>query len=275
MNPTHILDRWLNTPSVRFGTLPPAPAAVEVVAALIDLSSESNRVELRSIIDDFVAACPSVEEAIAHLLTLRAAVPGSGPEATAIDAMIVDVVSDELGAAVRNALTDPLTGLANRRALDDALPKAIARAQRTGTALAVVYFDLVGLKALNDTRGHRAGDDALVRFADVLRASSRAGDSAYRVGGDEFVAVLPDTAVGVDAAEARIGRLLDADAPAFSWGAAESDLDGTSGERLVRLADLRMLERRFTQRVGVRHHIDVDTLDLRPGGEHQRASGSG
>jgi GGDEF domain-containing protein len=186
-----------------------------------------------------------------------------------------DVVRDELGAAVRNAMTDPLTGLANRRALDDALPRAIARAERTGTSLAVVYFDLVGLKVLNDTRGHRAGDDALVRFADVLRASSRSGDSAYRVGGDEFVAVLPDIAAGADAAEALVGRLLDADAPPFSWGAAESDLDGVSGERLVRLADLRMLERRFAQRVGVRHHIDVDALDLRSGGAHQRATGSG
>ncbi|MFZ5992795.1 MAG: diguanylate cyclase [Deinococcota bacterium] len=87
------------------------------------------------------------------------------------------------------ALTDPLTGLGNRRALEDAFPKLQAQAKRLGLPLTMLYWDMDGLKRLNDTQGHAAGDQALKRLADSLQAFSRQGDAAFRVGGDEFVSL--------------------------------------------------------------------------------------
>lgn len=87
------------------------------------------------------------------------------------------------------ALTDPLTGLGNRRALEDAFPKLQAQSKRLGLPLTMLYWDMDGLKRLNDAQGHGAGDLALKRLADSLRAFSRQGDAAFRVGGDEFVSL--------------------------------------------------------------------------------------
>ena len=96
------------------------------------------------------------------------------------------------------AVHDPVTGLANRRLLDDELEAAVARAERSKGQLAVVFVDLDGFKRLNDVHGHAAGDAVLQSVARRLRDSVRAGDLAARYGGDEFVAVLIDVA---DAAE--------------------------------------------------------------------------
>ncbi|MBN8133995.1 GGDEF domain-containing protein, partial [Vibrio vulnificus] len=69
----------------------------------------------------------------------------------------------------------------------DAFPKLQAQAKRLGLPLTMLYWDMDGLKRLNDTQGHAAGDQALKRLADSLQAFSRQGDAAFRVGGDEFV----------------------------------------------------------------------------------------
>lgn len=87
------------------------------------------------------------------------------------------------------ALTDPLTGLGNRRALEDTFPRLQAQAKRLGLPLTMLYWDMDGLKRLNDAQGHGAGDQALKRLADSLRAFSRQDDAAFRVGGDEFVSL--------------------------------------------------------------------------------------
>lgn len=85
------------------------------------------------------------------------------------------------------ALTDPLTGLANRRSLERDFPRLQALAAREGLSLVLSLWDLDDLKAVNDREGHKAGDAHLVRFAQVLREEAREGDALYRVGGDEFV----------------------------------------------------------------------------------------
>ena len=90
------------------------------------------------------------------------------------------------------ALTDALTGLANRRLLHDRLTQALARATRAGTRIAVVYLDLDGFKQINDTLGHAGGDAMLKEFAARLRAGVRASDTVARLGGDEFVVLLED-----------------------------------------------------------------------------------
>lgn len=103
-------------------------------------------------------------------------------------------------AASALALTDPLTGLPNRPAFLFALAQAIARQRRDGAPFTVLYLDLDGFKTLNDRSGHKTGDTLLVRAADVVRTGVRLQDTAARIGGDEFAAVL----VGGDGTEAAV-----------------------------------------------------------------------
>jgi diguanylate cyclase (GGDEF)-like protein len=93
----------------------------------------------------------------------------------------------------QQALVDSLTGLANRRSLEDTLRFELARVKRFGGDVCVVFFDLDGFKDLNDQWGHLFGDEVLCRVAGALRATVREGDVAGRWGGDEFAIVLPGT----------------------------------------------------------------------------------
>ena len=88
------------------------------------------------------------------------------------------------------ALRDPLTGLPNRRALNDRLPEAIARAKRSGQAVAVLFMDLDGFKAVNDRLGHQRGDTLLQQFAERVSTCIRRSDTLARLAGDEFVVLL-------------------------------------------------------------------------------------
>jgi two-component system cell cycle response regulator len=91
------------------------------------------------------------------------------------------------------AETDPLTGTYNRRALDDRLGSELERAGRYGSKLAILMLDIDEFKRVNDTYGHRAGDQVLCQLATILRRELRAVDMVARYGGEEFVVVLPET----------------------------------------------------------------------------------
>lgn len=93
------------------------------------------------------------------------------------------------------AIQDPLTGLFNRRYLDETLPRELNRAQRLGTPLCVVMLDMDGFKQFNDSFGHGPGDELLRTFADILRKYLRKSDISCRYGGDEFVLIMPDSPV--------------------------------------------------------------------------------
>jgi diguanylate cyclase (GGDEF)-like protein len=93
---------------------------------------------------------------------------------------------------------DPLTGLLNRRRLEERLQEELARSRRYGSRVALLLIDLDGLKTLNDRLGHGGGDEALRRAAEAIRRGSRAPDLAARWGGDEFLLVAPNT--GLDEA---------------------------------------------------------------------------
>jgi diguanylate cyclase (GGDEF)-like protein len=95
-------------------------------------------------------------------------------------------------ALATQARTDPLTGLANRRAFDDRLAEEAERANRHGRALSVMLVDVDRFKTINDRFGHAAGDHVLVALADSLRAVMRSGDLLARIGGDEMAMILPD-----------------------------------------------------------------------------------
>ena len=103
------------------------------------------------------------------------------------------------------ARLDALTGLLNRRGLDERLQIELARAARDGTPVAIAAFDIDRFKEINDEHGHDAGDRVLAEVARVLAAGSRAIDAAARIGGDEFVVVLPGA--GADDAQAFVDRV--------------------------------------------------------------------
>ncbi|MDO6387188.1 MULTISPECIES: bacteriohemerythrin [unclassified Uliginosibacterium] len=147
------------------------------------------------------------------------------------------------------ATRDPLTGLLNRRYLDEALPRELARAAREHRKLAVVMLDLDHFKQVNDSWGHEAGDAVLAQLAITLRGHLRSSDLACRFGGEEFVVVMP----GASLEEARermevVARsvretpihLAHATLPPvrFSAGLAEAFKHGSTAEELLRAADI-------------------------------------
>jgi PleD family two-component response regulator len=89
------------------------------------------------------------------------------------------------------SIKDPLTGLYNRRFMEETLERELARAHRNSTALSIILLDLDNFKSLNDQYGHAAGDAALRASAALLVQSLRTSDIACRVGGEELVIILP------------------------------------------------------------------------------------
>lgn len=145
------------------------------------------------------------------------------------------------------SLTDPLTGLGNRRHLELMLAHAWAAAKR-GDPLAVVVVDLDGFKEVNDTHGHQAGDELLCAVAAALRDEVRASDVVVRFGGDEFLALLPGgTAEGGHLLMERVRRRLGASV-GVSAGVAAYAPEMASAEELIRLADRRLYDSRATRR---------------------------
>ncbi len=92
--------------------------------------------------------------------------------------------------AESSAFEEPLTGLLNRRALDSHLSRLLASSKRTGELAALLYFDLDGFKSINDQYGHKAGDRTLEAVGLRLREITRADDTAFRIGGDEFILLI-------------------------------------------------------------------------------------
>ncbi len=96
-------------------------------------------------------------------------------------------------ALARASITDTLTGLHNRGKLDEVLAAEMARSTRSGTPLSIILADIDLFKSINDTYGHPAGDEGLIRIADILRVTLRSIDVVGRWGGEEFMIICPNT----------------------------------------------------------------------------------
>lgn len=147
------------------------------------------------------------------------------------------------------AFRDTLTGLPNRRAFEEDLHTELSRAHRHSHTLGVVMIDLDGLKTVNDTLGHEAGDRLLRRFAECLTVQMRAEDHCYRLGGDEYAVILPHADPGQRTDVLRriegLGETLRNEGfvgTGVSVGLAHFPQDASTAEQLVRLADQRMYQ---------------------------------
>jgi diguanylate cyclase (GGDEF)-like protein len=156
---------------------------------------------------------------------------------------------DELKKLQLNAVTDPLTGLYNRRLFGEAFEKELNRARRYGLPLGLVMLDLHRFKEVNDKHGHPRGDEVLRAAAATLKKALRTSDSAFRIGGDEFALLLPQT----DEAQAlalsrRIGTVFGESIAHFQMGVSVSmdhgvatfPQDGDQADQLIHVADERL-----------------------------------
>jgi diguanylate cyclase (GGDEF)-like protein len=124
------------------------------------------------------------------------------------------------------ALKDPLTGLLNHRAFQERLEEELRRAERARQPASLIALDVDDFKVINDTLGHAAGDEALRLLADAIRAELRPGDCCGRIGGDEFMILLPGAAP--ESADRVVARLRARTAK-FAVGASEQPLTFSSG----------------------------------------------
>jgi diguanylate cyclase (GGDEF)-like protein/PAS domain S-box-containing protein len=139
----------------------------------------------------------------------------------------------------RSSVRDALTGLLNRRGLEEALEQEMERSRRSGEDLSLMFVDVDRFKQINDTEGHAAGDQVLRRIGSVIAAQGRLSDRAGRWGGDEFLVLLPATRShqAVRAASRLARGLREGSRPvSVSVGISSSASAGTSGE-LIRQAD--------------------------------------
>jgi diguanylate cyclase (GGDEF)-like protein len=139
------------------------------------------------------------------------------------------------------AMTDPLTGLYNRRYVEEELKNLLQRAERTGEPVSVVFFDLDHFKEVNQKQGHRGGDLALKMVAEALQSVLRQGEILGRYGGDEFLLVV---AADLPYAANLVERAVDAvrlwTRLSLSAGVARSLDDGATLDELIACADARL-----------------------------------
>lgn len=191
-----------------------------------------------------VCALPSTPEEEAQLRQTEAMVRLTVELLTSVLGLDLDRsrLQRSLDAAESAALSDPMTGLGNRRAFERAVDREEARCARFGHQAGIMVLDLDGLKAMNDKWGHSAGDELIRRAGETIRSSLRNADQAFRIGGDEFALILPE--VSSDGLSRLHDRLADALAGAGIAASVGCAIRNPSGNlhASVRAADAEMYE---------------------------------
>lgn len=179
---------------------------------------------------------------------------------------------DEFKKLQINAATDALTGLYNRRLFDEYLEKELNRAKRYGQQLAIVILDLHKLKEVNDRYGHLQGDHVLQIAATTLRTTLRASDFAFRIGGDEFALLLPQTdseqAITLCRRvraeyESQLSPLKMDIAVTLDFGVAVHPQDGDQKAQLLSIADERLYALKHSTRAPSRV-VPIEPQPARP-----------
>ena len=171
---------------------------------------------------------------------------------------LAQTLSEQLGLAIANlnlretlhrqSIRDPLTGLFNRRYLQESFEQAIARSQRTKEPIGVILLDIDHFKSFNDTYGHEFGDQVLQRISDLLTRHCRASDVPCRYGGEEMMLLLPGCSLDItsDRAEAlRVAITQEAlhyqgqtiSSISASFGVAAFPQQGTTASAVIQSAD--------------------------------------
>jgi len=172
---------------------------------------------------------------------------------------LLDIFAMNLGMAIENtklfqrnaqmAIIDPLTNIYNRRQLDSSLDNEISRSVRFKQSFSIAIFDIDHFKTINDNFGHSAGDFVLKDVAEIIKKSCRKIDIVGRIGGDEFLAILPNTQmqqafifaerirVNIEKYELHEQNLCSKYQMTISIGIAEFDSDRDNAENLLHKAD--------------------------------------
>ena len=190
--------------------------------------------------------CREAEEILKPTLRLAAQIANAHEEIRQQSANLM---------AFTEVRTDPLTGVNNRRGLDDALTTQLALMNRYGTRFSLAMFDIDHFKRVNDEEGHLFGDSVLQKLARLLDESVRETDLVARYGGEEFVVIMPETDLdGASLFSERLRGRIQKDLPLTVSGGIAEALDGDTQDSLLARADNAMYEAKTAGRNCVFRH---------------------
>ena len=242
----------------------PTRQAGELLAKIC--AGEASIAELGDLRGGISPILAQVQEIIRELRRQKAEMARIELETSQRIANRTDALERSLGASRRQATRDSLTGLFNRRLLDELLPRTFDRCRAEGVPLSLMMIDVDDFKPLNDTLGHAAGDGFLRSLGQLIRSTVRDSDLAFRFGGDEFVLLLPNnTLAQAGLVRDRLMSLVDAlvkpmrvaRPPRLSIGLISSvELpEGGSGGMLLEKADRRLYDSKLARQVKRREAI--------------------
>jgi diguanylate cyclase (GGDEF)-like protein len=209
-----------------------------------------------NVIQHFVNVIPRV---VWLILALALSVAGTAGSVALRTSRRARRQAGEFAVVAAAAHTDSLTDALNRRGFSEAVERELARARRYDSPFVLAYFDVRGLKRVNDSAGHRAGDRLLREVAALLKDSAREADVVGRIGGDEFALLLTQQSAATTAAvskriRARVAERRDALHLDVPWdltiGTAAYPEDGDSFDELLATADRRLYQQRGIELAG-------------------------
>lgn len=180
---------------------------------------------------------------------------------------VVRYYSKQHSLHLEESLTDPLTGLGNRRKLNEQIPLFIAKAQRKNGSFGLLFLDLDGFKNVNDSLGHKEGDKLLQKISANMKTSLRQDDLIARVGGDEFVVIVPSATASnlrrianslLETCTTSVKYMSSEITVSASIGISCYPDDSKNPSELLEFADKAMYQAKINGKSGIAFYIDID-----------------